>query len=130
MNNQKMRKMKKIERCSELLEKATKFMNKDVELFWRVSSIFWGEMIQWLRSFIDEKEGQGVFRCCKRGPNCPEEEKQRWSRLEKMIKISELQKNVVPSEDEIKKSKRKRESWREWREPTDTLHTPPSRKEN
>ena len=49
----------KIERCSELLEKARKFMNKDVELFWRVSSIFWGEMIQWLTAFIEEKRRTG-----------------------------------------------------------------------
>ena len=35
----------------------------------------------------------------------PTKRKQRWSRLVKIVKNSELQENVVPSEDKIKKSK-------------------------
>ena len=105
----------KIEKEKEKQEKIRK--KKKLEQHW--------ELIRWLTSFIEEKrEDWECLDALKEAEIEHEEKTERWGKLEKDEKVIELQEELVPDEEKIEKAKRKRESWREWREPGDTLHPP------
>ena len=56
-------------------------MNKDIEFFYRLFSIFWGGNYTMADSLYRGKKEANIAQ---------EEEKERWSRLEKIEKISEI----------------------------------------